>query len=139
MAAWASARAIARLDLGGSTGIDCPGLRGKADRIAVDAILDDYLPKPFERTAMNGFGFVQVVRPKARPSLIDLAQDRPAFEARELLRRAGRHVGAATLSAHPAVIAAIRPDWVDALARQIGGAVTLHAEPSLAMAAGHVH
>ncbi|MES2902912.1 MAG: ribonuclease [Pseudomonadota bacterium] len=139
MAAWAAARAIARLDLGGSTGIDFPGLRGKVDRVAVDAILDDYLPKPFERTAMNGFGFVQIVRPRARASLIELARDRAPFEARALLRRAGIAIGATTLTAHPAVIGAIRPEWSAALERQIGGAVTLHPDPALAISAGHVH
>ena len=139
MAAWASARVIARLDLGGSTGIDFPGLRGKADRIAVDAILDDTLPKPFERTAMNGFGFVQIVRPRPRASLIELARDRGPFEARALLRRAGSAIGATTLTAHPAVIAAILPDWIATLERQIGGAVTLRPDASLAMSAGHAH
>lgn len=139
IAAWASARAIARLDLGGSTGIDFPGLRGKPERVAVDAILDDYLPKPFERTAMNGFGFVQIVRPRARASLIELARDRAPFEARALLRRADSSIGATTLTAHPAVVAAILPAWIAALERQIGGHVTLRAEASLAMSAGHAH
>lgn len=139
MAAWASARAIARLDLGGSTGIDFPGLRGKVDRTAVDAILDDYLPKPFERTAMNGFGFVQVVRPRHRASLIELARDRASFEARALLRRAGTAIGATTIAAHPAVIAAIFPEWKTALERQVGGPVTLRPDASLAMSGGHVH
>ncbi len=139
MAAWAAARAIARLDLGGSTGIDFPGLRGKADRVAIDSILDDYLPKPFERTAMNGFGFVQIVRPRHRASLIELARDRAPFEARALLRGAGSAIGAITLTANPAVIAAIHPEWITALERQVGGPVTLRPEPSLAMSAGHVH
>ncbi len=139
MAAWASARAIARLDLGGSIGIDFPGLRGKADRIAVDAILDDYLPKPFERTAMNGFGFVQIVRPRARASLVELARDRALFEARALLRRAGSSIGETAITAHPAVIAAVLPEWIAALERQVGGPVTLQSDPSLAMSAGHVH
>lgn len=139
MAAWAAARAMARLDLGGSTGIDFPGLRGKADRVAVDNILDSYLPKPFERTAMNGFGFVQVVRPRRRASLIELARDRAPFEARALLRRAGTSIGATSLTAHPAVIAAIRPEWTTALERQIGGRISLRSEPALAMSGGHVH
>jgi len=139
MAAWASARAIARLDLGGSIGIDFPGLRGKADRVAVDAILDSYLPRPFERTAMNGFGFVQVVRPRQRASLIELARDRAPFEARSLLRRAGSAIGASTLTAHPGVIAAILPEWAARLERQIGGQVILRPDASLAMSGGHVH
>jgi hypothetical protein len=138
-AAWAAARAIRRLDLAGSIGIDFPTLKGRAERHAVDAILDDYLPAPFERTAMNGFGFVQIVRPKARPSLIDLAADRAAFEARDLLRRAGREVGAIRLAAHPAVIAVLEanPDWLSQLSRQTGGLVTLRGEPMLAMSGGH--
>jgi hypothetical protein len=139
MAAWAAARAIRRLDLTGSIGIDFPTLKGRAERHAIDAILDDYLPQPFERTAMNGFGFVQVVRPKMRPSLIDLAHDRAAFEARALLRRAGSEIGAIRLAAHPAVIAVLEanPDWIGQLSRQVGGAVTLRADASLAMSAGH--
>ncbi|MCM8557862.1 ribonuclease E/G [Sphingomicrobium sediminis] len=139
MAAWASARAIRRLDLGGSTGIDFPSLEGKEARQQVGTILDDYLEKPFERTAMNGFGFVQVVRPKERASLIDLAQERASFEARALLRRAETSVGAITIHAHPAVIAALRPEWIAALEKRIGGTVALNATPGLAMSGGHAH
>lgn len=137
MAAWAAARTIRRLDLGGSIGVDFPTLKGKAEHAEVDSILDAYLPKPFEKTAINGFGFVQIIRPKARPSLIDLARDRASFEARALLRRAAMQIGAATLTAHPAVIAAITDDWRGRLERQIGGAVTLSPDASLAMSAGH--
>ena len=103
MAAWAAALAIRRLDIGGPIGIDFPTLRDKADRKAVDEVLEQYLPKPFEKTAMNGFGFIQIVRPRARASLIELAADRAAFEARALLRRAGSEIGAIRLAAHPAI------------------------------------
>lgn len=137
-AAWAAALAIARLDLAGSIAIDFPTVEGKAARTAIGEILDHFLPRPFERTAMNGFGLVQVVRPKTRPSLIDLAQDRASFEARALLRRAARETGAITLVAHPAVIAAIRDDWRERLARNVGGAVGLRAEPALAMSGAYV-
>ncbi|WP_294121407.1 ribonuclease E/G [Sphingomonas sp.] len=139
MAAWAAARAIRRLDLAGSIGIDFPTLKGRDERQAIDTILDDYLPAPFERTAMNGFGFVQIVRPKLRPSLVDLAADRAAFEACALLRRAGREVGATCLAAHPAVIAVLggHRDWLDQLSRQVGGAVTLRSDAALAMSAGY--
>jgi hypothetical protein len=139
MAAWAAAKAIRRLDLAGSIGIDFPTLKGRAERQAVDEILDGYLPAPFERTAMNGFGFVQIVRPKARPSLIDLAADRAAFEARALLRRAEREVGAIRLAAHPAVITALEanPGWLAELSRRTGGIVTLRSDPSLAMSGGY--
>ena len=39
-------------------------LRGKAQRQAAAAAIDAALPQPFERTAVNGFGFVQIVRPR---------------------------------------------------------------------------
>ena len=140
MGAWASARAIRRLDIGGSIGIDFPTLQDKAARAEVDSILDAYLEKPFERTAMNGFGFVQVVRPRRRASLIELAQDRAAFEARAMLRRAAsEQAGAKRLVAHPAVIALLeqRPAWLEALGRQLGGNIGLRADAALPMSGGY--
>ena len=137
MAAWASARAIRRLDLGGATGIDFPSLEGKDARQEVGTILDLYLEKPFERTAMNGFGFVQVVRPKSRASLIDLAADRAVFEARALLRRAAREVGAIALHGHPAVLSAIRTDWIERLSRTVGGTVALQPDAGIAMSGSY--
>lgn len=136
----AAARAIRRLDLGGSIGIDLPTVPGKAARQAAAQAIDAELPLPFERTAVNGFGFVQLVRPRRRASLAELAHDRAAFEARALLRRAGfEPPGAKTLVAHRAVIALLesRRDWLDALARQVGGAVTLRSDPSLPIHGGH--
>jgi len=135
-----AARAIRRLDIGGSIGIDLPTVAGKADRQAADDAIDAILPKPFERTAMNGFGFVQIVRPRTRASLIELAQDRAAFEARALLRRtAFEQPGSKRVAAHPAVIAVLndRPGWLDALSRQIGGAVSLRADPKIPMSGGY--
>ena len=139
MAAWAAARAIRRLDIGGPIGIDFPTLRDKADRKAVDDVLEEYLPKPFEKTAMNGFGFVQVVRPRARASLVELARDKAPFEARALLRRVGIEVGGIRLAAHPAVIRFLegKPDWTERLARQVGGAVSLRGDPNLPMSGGY--
>ena len=139
MGAWASARAIRRLDIGGPVGIDFPTLKGRDERKAIDQILADYLPEPFEKTAINGFGFVQVVRPRFRASLIELAADRAAFEARALLRRAERSVGATRLAAHPAVarVFEAHPAWTDALARKVGGAVTLRSDPALPMSGGY--
>lgn len=140
MAAWAAARAIRRLDIGGSIGIDFPTLKDKAARTEVDSILDAYLEKPFERTAMNGFGFVQMVRPRKRASLVELAQDRAPFEARVLLRRAASESpGAKRLVAHPAVIVILeqRPDWLEALGRQLGGKIGLRVDAALPMSGGY--
>ena len=135
-----AAKAIRRLDIGGSIGIDLPTAGSKAARQAAAAAIDQYLPQPFERTAVNGFGFVQIVRPRTKASLVELAQDRPAFEARALLRRAAfEAAGAKRLVTHPAVIAILQShaDWLDALGRQLGGAIGLRAEASLAMSGGY--
>jgi hypothetical protein len=138
----AAAAAIRRFDITGSIGIDLPTVSGKAERLAIAEAVDTILPQPFERTAVNGFGFLQIVRPRLRPSLCELLRyDAAGASARALLRRAQRSgiTGAVTLNAAPAVVAAIgaKPGWTDALARQIGGAVALHADPALPMSAGH--
>jgi hypothetical protein len=137
--ATASARTIRRHGIGGSIGIDLPTIGGKAARQAVAEAVDAILPQPFERTAVNGFGFLQIVRPRLHPSLFELAADRAAFEARALLRLAEREVGAVRLAAHPAVIAELNrhPEWLDQLSRKTGGLVTLRSDASLAMSAGH--
>jgi len=136
----AAAEAIRRLDIGGSIGIDLPTARGKEARSAAADAIDAILPQPFERTAVNGFGFLQIVRPRRHASLLELAQDRPAFEARALLRRAAfERAGPISLVAAPAVIAAIesKPTWIEQLARQVGGGVTLRADAKLPIHGGY--
>ena len=135
-----AARAIRRLDIGGSIGVDLPTAKSKAARQDAARTIDNILLQPFERTAVNGFGFVQIVRPRVRASLVELAQDRVAFETRALLRRAGLEpVGPKCLVAYPAVIAVLegRSDWLTALARTVGGAISLRANPSLPMSGGY--
>ena len=136
----AAARALLRHDIGGSIGFDLPTVSGKAQRYAIGEALDAVLSQPFERTAINGFGFVQIVRPRLRASLVELAQDRAGFEARALLRRAAvEPPGAKRLVAHPGVVKLLesRKAWLDALARQIGGAVELRADALLPMSGGY--
>lgn len=138
--ALAAARAISRLDIGGSIGIDFPTLGAREARRDVDRLLKEYLPKPSERTAINGFGFVQVVRQRRRASLVELAQDRAPFEARALLRRAGSEPpGSKRLVAHPAVIAVLEKHeaWIDALARQLGGNIGLRPDAALTMSGAY--
>lgn len=133
----AAARAIRSHGIAGSIGVDLPTIGGKAARQAVAEAVDLILPQPFERTAVNGFGFLQIVRPRRHASLLELAADRAGFEARALLRRAGRETGAITLVAHPALLAALDPQWIERLAGQIGGTVGLRPDAGLAMAAGY--
>ena len=138
----AAGEAIRRLDLQGSIGVDLPSVAGKSPRTAAAEALDQALAgEAFERTAVNGFGFLQVIRPRRRPSLLELAHDAPSFAARALLRRAAlTGHGAARLAVHPRLAAVLerRPEWLEQLARQRGGLVTLRPDPALAISAGHV-
>jgi hypothetical protein len=134
----ALARAIGRFDLGGSIGIDFPTLEQKDDRHAVDQALGQTLADwPHERTAMNGFGFVQLVARLERPSLLHRAANAPAaFAARALLRRAEalEGAGAVLLQGHPALEAQVEP-WLAEIARRTGREVRWEARPALAIAA----
>lgn len=129
-AATAIARAIVRHGIGGSIGIDFPTLSGKAARQAVAAAIDDALPLPFERTALNGFGFLQIIRPRPRASLPELLRADPvAATARAVLRQIERTPpgGPATHRLPTAVKARIdaHPRWLDALGRRTGHAIRL--------------
>jgi hypothetical protein len=135
----AAAQTIRRHGIGGSIGVDLPTAKNKDSRQSAAAAVDEVLPQPFERTAVNGFGFLQIVRPRRHASLFELAGDRATFETRALLRRACREVGAIRIAAHPSVIAVLsgHREWLDQLSRQVGGAVTLRSDPSLAISGGH--
>jgi hypothetical protein len=124
-AAVAVAQAIRRHGIGGSIGIDFPTLAGKAPRQAVTDAIDAHLPLPFERTAMNGFGFVQIVRPRPRASIPErLRADPVGAAARAALRILERTPPSAPRRHRlpPAVLARItaRPDWLAELARRTG-------------------
>ena len=136
----AASRVILRHGIGGSIGVDLPTVAGKAQRQSIGEAVDAILPQPFERTAVNGFGFLQIVRARRHASLFELAQDRAAFEARALLRRAAmERTGATVLLAHPAVIRVLegKPEWTDELSRHVGGAVRLQADAKLPMSGAY--
>lgn len=119
------AAAIRRHGIGGSIGIDFPTVEGKAARLAVATAIDAALPPPFERTAMNGFGFLQIVRPRPRMSLPERWRADPAAAAaRALLRQVERAPPRSDRRhrATPAVHAALdaRPHWLAELARRTG-------------------
>ena len=138
-----AAQAIRRMNLSGSIGIDLPTMNNKDERAIAAAQIDKVLPLPFERTAVNGFGFVQIIRRRERASLMEILRADPVETAAlALLRRAERHGngGGVTITAAPIVLERLRrmPAWTDQLARRRGGAVNLQADPRLAISAGHV-
>jgi hypothetical protein len=124
-AAAAVAAAIGRHGIGGSIGIDFPTLSGKAARQAVAAAIDAFVPPPFERTAVNGFGFLQIVRPRPRASLHERLLADPARTATTaLLRRLEREPpGAPSIHAVSAAVARCldaHSAWSAELARRTG-------------------
>lgn len=140
----AIARALRWFDLGGNIGIDFPTLSAKGDRRAVDEALEAVLTDwPHERTAMNGFGFVQLVARLEGPSLLHrFAAARLGAAARMALRRAelaaddgaGRTL---LLTVHPALKAKLKEAWIAELTRRTGREVRIETDPGLAIEAAH--
>lgn len=130
------ARALRRFDLGGSIAVDFPTLAEKAGRRAVDEALGLALAGwPHERTAMNGFGLVQIVARLERASLLHLAAwQRPAMVWRRLLRRAERLAGpgAIELALNPWLQHAIEPAHLAELERRTGSSVRMRKVATLA-------
>jgi hypothetical protein len=134
----AIAQALAWFDLGGSIAIDFPTLAAKADRRAVDAALGAALAAfPHERTAMNGFGLVQLVARLEGPSLLHrFATARVGLCARKALRQAELAQGTGRtllVTVHPALKAKLRPEWLAELARRTGREVRIETNPALAL------
>lgn len=137
----ALARSLRRFDLAGNIGIDFPSVSDKGDRKVVDGRLEEWLAGwPHERTAMNGFGFVQIVARLERPSLLHRIAMSPAGAAARALLRKSETLGGAgqiELSAHPAVISKLTADLLDELRRRTGREVILRSEPGIAITAPH--
>lgn len=135
-AAAAAAQAIGALDIGGSIGIDFPTVANRSVRQQLGDVIDAQLEQPFERTAVNGFGFLQIVRRKRGPSLIERERFAPdERDALRVLRVAERAQGAGplTLTVRAAVAALLdgNPVWRAALQARTGRAVVVRIDPSL--------
>jgi hypothetical protein len=139
-----AAQAIRRMGIAGSIGIDLPTMNNKDERLVAAAQVDKYLPQPFERTAVNGFGFVQIIRKRERPSLIELLRADPVrAAAMAALRAAERHPGAGgiVLTVASAVARDLKghPDWLKLLERRRGGGIEIVGSEQLPIGGHHVH
>jgi ribonuclease G len=143
-------RLMRLLDIGGPVGIDFVTLQSRASRLSVDKALAEasVVLGPNERTAMNGFGFCQLVRKRTGPSVLEIlcgtTPGRLTTESRAiaLLRAAGRAhgVGPRQLIGPPAVIDMIRswPEEIAALQSTFGTTFELVSDP-LVSGYGHAH
>jgi hypothetical protein len=137
-----AALAIRRMNIAGSIGIDLPTMNNKDERAIAAAQIDKLLPLPFERTAVNGFGFIQIIRKRERPNLMEIVREDPTLTAAlALLRRGERHGngGPVTLVSAPAVIDRLHKasEWIATLERRRGGRLSLRGDASLAISAGY--
>lgn len=153
----AAAKEIARLlrlyQVGAMVMIDFIAVESKRDRQAIadtfrEASADD--PRPFESTAVNGFGMMQVVRARPRPSVLDIlfgtriASLSDETQALWLLREASRSsgFGVRTITA-PSPVAALlsSPQWQqqrEMCERMTGAPLAIVADVAMS-GYGHVH
>lgn len=132
---------LPRLDITGSVAIDFPTLETRASRAETVAEFDAHMTANCERTAINGFGLMQVVCKKTGPSVPELLQsDRVTAAALQLLRQAERTAGTGllVLEAHPAVIASLQSQnaWLEQLAERIGRKAVLRSRGELSIHGG---
>jgi ribonuclease G len=153
----AAATEIARLlrlyQVGGSVLIDFISMANKGERLAVGEAFDAASvtdPRPYERTAINGFGLLQIVRPRPRPSVIDMIFgteiNQPSVETQGLwlIRNAAQSSGIGPRSIMAATKVATwlqhrnRTGILDQATKIIGAPISIIADPSIS-GYGHVH
>jgi ribonuclease G len=138
------------LGIGGQVGIDFLATANKAQRTEIDAELGKAAAVlgGHERTAMNGFGFVQLVLPRRGPNVIELLCGTGLKEAStetlalRLLRAAGRSSGHGKRQlVTPLAIADLLRRWPEQLAnlRALLGTEIELVSDSSATGYGHVH
>lgn len=136
-------KAIRRLGIGGSILVDFPTFAGRDGRRQVVEATIKSLNFPYEYTGVNGFGLMQIVRPRSRPSLIEEWRDhgieRAAFALVRRAQRAGL-VGSVVLAAPPAVRRFLEesPNWQIELSRELGGEARVETDHRLELNSGYV-
>ncbi len=153
----AAAREIARLlrlyQVGGMVLIDFIAVNSKAERQEIALAFDEAAAadeRGFERSAVNGFGLLQVVRARPRPSVLDMlfgthiqsASDET--QALWLLRDAAREpgIGTRTITAPPSVAQWLTKynsrSLISEVEKITGAPLSIVADPLLT-GYGHVH
>ncbi len=153
IAALEIARLLRLYQVGAMVMIDFVSMEAKTQRAEIANIFDAASAKdsrPFERTAINGYGLMQVVRARPRPSVLDhlfgtrIAALSDETQAYWLLRSAARSSGFGdrTITARPAVAHLLSSERWQPLraecARLAGAGIAVVADENTT-GYGHVH
>jgi hypothetical protein len=147
------ARVLRLYQVGAMVMIDFVSMEAKAQRTQIAEIFDAAArsdARPFERTAINGYGMMQVVRARPRPSVLDhlfgtrIAALSDQTQAYWLLRAVAQSsgFGARTVTARPGVAALLESQkWAGwrAQAMRAAGADMLVVADEKAAGYGQVH
>lgn len=147
------ARLLRLYQVGAMVMVDFVSMESKAQRADIAGIFDAAAvadSRPFERTAINGYGLMQIVRARPRPSVLDhlfgtrIAAPSDETQALWLLRQVSqsRGFGPRTITAAPSVARLLESaGWVDmrAQAVRMAGAPLVVVADEKATGYGHMH
>ena len=153
IAATEVARLLRLYQIGAMVMVDFVAMESKAQRTEIAEIFDAAAAsdgRPFERTAINGFGMMQVVRARPRPSVLDhlfgtrIAALSDETQAHWLLRAVAQSsgFGVRTVSARPDVVTLLNSQlWASlrAQAVRLAGADMVVVADEKTAGYGHVH
>lgn len=153
IAATEIARLLRLYQIGAMVLIDFVSMESKAQRTQIAEAFDVASladPRPFERTAINGYGMMQVVRARPRPSVLDhlfgarIAALSDETQAYWLLRAVAesRGFGVRSVTARPEVATLLQSErwsaWRAAAVRLAGADMVVVADEKVT-GYGHVH
>ena len=153
IAATEIARLLRLYQVGAMVLIDFVSMESKAQRTQVADAFDAASladPRPFERTAINGYGMMQVVRARPRPSILDhlfgtrIAALSDETQAYWLLRAVAesRGFGVRSVTARPEVATLLQSErwsaWRAAAVRLAGADMVVVADEKVT-GYGHIH